>query len=259
MGKGQGKEGQDSDSTSSDGDDEILVEEGSEEVCEETQSGKEEEEESGDTREDAEIGDVDDDVDGELLRQRLEEASRNSKWRQEERGFFFGGDDSDQEPDAPDNEGEEGEDASHMDGGQADEDLLLKQICDWTTNDGQTLVGRPLTCLVCGGKKLLLNNTMLQQHLQSKIHKKKSNGVEETTENLCQIFVFSEMFSKFMKDSGEEMETHQERLERMKCVMDQKEQEYEKRSGKTSKRKQNYKKRPGKRQREAMRLKKSTE
>jgi hypothetical protein len=134
--------------------------------------------------------------------------------------------------------------------------------------------GRAITCVLCGGKKLILNSIMLYEHLQSKSHRKKlkhaGHDSSDTVENgdklyedLAKLLCFSDTFSRFMKASheAENLETHGERLERIQTaskVEGKKESKQNineqenarKKSGKRNK--GTRKKRPGKRQRLAM-------
>ena len=133
--------------------------------------------------------------------------------------------------------------------------------------------GRAITCVLCGGKKLILNSIMLCEHLQSKSHRKKlkhaghessetvENG-DELYEDLAKLLCFSDTFTRFMKASNEaeNLETHGERLERIQTASKVESKESKqianeqenarKKSGKRNKGMR--KKRPGKRQRLAM-------
>lgn len=167
-----------------------------------------------------------------------------------------------------------------LDSGEEEEEaLLIEQIEKWY-NDGlekKKIGGRAITCVLCGGKKLILNSIMLCEHLQSKSHKRKlkhaghdsndtgENG-EDLYEDLAKLLCFSDTFTQFMKatNEAENLETHRERMERIQTAskaegknesIENDQETCSKKYGKKSKGMR--KKRPGKRQRLAMKLERS--
>ena len=75
--------------------------------------------------------------------------------------------------------------------------------------------GRAITCLLCGGKLLILNSMAFHQHVDGKSHRKKLD--DDTEKDANNLFMFADVFRQFTtEESSEDEETHQERLMRIR-------------------------------------------
>ena len=133
----------------------------------------------------------------------------------------------------------------------AEENLatLEDQIEEWCNSreKGNTVKGRALTCMICTGKKLLLNSDMFLKHVASSKHKKNAASSKLLDKDeLAKLFCFADQSDT--EKPQQDVETHAERLERVKNAS------LEKRSIISStprdEKKKKRKTRPGKRQRQ---------
>lgn len=128
---------------------------------------------------------------------------------------------------------------------------LANQIDEWCSaaRSGDTIKGRALTCMICAGKKLLLNSSMFSQHITSGKHRGsvsfKQNNIDN--EDLTKMFCFAD---DCKRDANEDIETHTERLERVKSFALADTEHPVRRERDRRKRKT----RPGKRQRQEMKI-----
>jgi len=135
-----------------------------------------------------------------------------------------------------------------------EENTLANQIDEWcrAARSGETVKGKALTCTICAGKKLLLNSSMFTQHTTSGKHKSNVS----LTQNLdngdwTEMFCFADDCTL---DAHEDVETHAERLQRVKSLSFKDADQLT--TGGQNKRKR--KTRPGKRQRQEMKVRQSS-
>lgn len=133
----------------------------------------------------------------------------------------------------------------------AEENLatLEDQIEEWCNSreNGNTVKGRALTCMICTGKKLLLNSDMFLKHVSSSKHKTNAASSKHSKKDeLAKLFCFADQSDT--QKPQQDVETHAERLERVKNAS------LEKRSIISStprdEKQKKRKTRPGKRQRQ---------
>ena len=133
----------------------------------------------------------------------------------------------------------------------AEENLatLEGQIEEWCNSreKGNTVKGRALTCMICTGKKLLLNSDMFLKHVSSSKHKTNAASSKHSNKDeLAKLFCFADQSDT--QKPQQDVETHAERLERVKNAS------LEKRSIISStprdEKQKKRKTRPGKRQRQ---------
>lgn len=138
----------------------------------------------------------------------------------------------------------------------SDEDLaaeeklatLEDQIEEWCNSreKGNTIKGRALTCMICTGKKLLLNSDMFLKHVVSTKHKANAASLKHSDrDEVAKIFCFADQSDT--QKPQQDVETHAERLERIKNASLEKRSIISSTSRDGNKKKR--KTRPGKRQR----------
>ena len=125
------------------------------------------------------------------------------------------------------------------------EEGLQEQLELWydSGSKGKVKKGKALMCTICKGKRLLLNSVMLYQHVESKIHKKMLSSCEFSGKDLVEYISYAKAGDE--KALETDVETHAERLERIKTLAD-------KPQTKGSKNSKKRKPRPGKRQRQSL-------
>jgi hypothetical protein len=151
---------------------------------------------------------------------------------------------------------------------------LSLQLRNWVEASKERLLpGKPVKCVLCGGA-LILNGTVLRQHVESKKHRKNEAAVAADGHadlDLARIMCFAEDYIASDSEGDDQTETHYERamrveqaLQRMKEASKEQEAVTEQQKNAKRKKARKYKsgkkeeshdrpKRPGKRQRAALR------